>query len=503
MHSFFQKIMRKFSSDDKAVFGIVGLFFIIVSVRFIFGFVPWYFLGVAVPMFFIALVRPKAGLCAMIVLTVLFERFFTLEAFQMGRDAIKFYPIDAVLLGIYGNVLAQVFFRKAHITWKKPDIFFLLFFLSVSMYFALSFVGFGNQELSVSFSTWKNYVFYGLMLFAAPLLLKREEDVKRSVYYFLSVTAVAILFLMIGILRGEGLWTEYTPLSTGGARLLAFPHAFYFSLAFLGMIVSAKYWSRHANRYVIWMFVLVWAIGIVGSLMRHIWMGLALAGGLSFIFLMEREGRRIVKRMVFILIVWSMVLMTGGLFYSLLFPTNGISRSFQSLNQVIADRVTSIGNISDESISWRGSTWQSAGNALSRNPLFGSGFGMHVPVESENYQDFIEIRNIHNSWLALLVQMGILGASLLIASCMTLLWLLFRTVISSEFLSVLRNALIALVIYFAIVLMAQPYLETNLMNIFFWLVLGLLKAVFVLVEKEKRCSSGLVSKAVFPSETNL
>lgn len=485
----FQKLREKSTADDQAVFVIVFFFLVTAFVRMLFGFAPWYFAVLLVPMFFVSLLRPKAGLAAILLLTVLFERFFTLEGFQIGRDVLKLYPLDVVLAGVYGGVLARVFFKKIQYAWKATDVFLLFFFFLATAYFLASFAGFGSHDVAVAFSTWKNYVFYGALFFALPILCENEADVRWLVRYFLIVAVLGIAFIIIGIVRGGGLWTEFTPLSTDGVRLLAFPHAFYFSLAFLGMFVSARYWKANRYRFFIWVAMALWLFGILGSLMRHLWIGMILAALFALVFLMDQKGRRETGRMAVIALAFGTALISFWLFIAFLFPTSTIGETFQSSSQTVIERVVSIGNAADTSISWRGSTWQSAFTELSGNPVLGTGFGMHIPVESGAYRDFIEIRNIHNSWLALLVQMGLLGFFAFIFSLIFLMKRVFYLVPRTEFLVVVKNVSLVWFVYQGMVFLAQPYLETNLMGIFFWITLGVARTAIVLVEQEKQPST--------------
>ncbi|HLC95346.1 MAG TPA: O-antigen ligase family protein, partial [Patescibacteria group bacterium] len=120
---------------------------------------------------------------------------------------------------------------------------------------------------------------------------------------------------------------------------------------------------------------------------------------------------------------------------------------------------------------------------LARNPMFGTGFGMHIPVESGAYRDFIEIRNIHNSWLVLLVQMGIVGFFTFIVFVSTLVWKVFALHPVTPFFSLLRSVSLTLILYQGIVFLAQPYLETNMLGIFFWMTLGMTNALIVIAHK--------------------
>ena len=103
MHS-----VKQFLTPDMRAFWVVCLAYVVFGgSRWFFGHVPGYMVFLVPIFLIIPLVRPKAGLWAIICLTVLFERFFTLEPLQFGRYALKLYPLDLVLLGMFGGVLVR------------------------------------------------------------------------------------------------------------------------------------------------------------------------------------------------------------------------------------------------------------------------------------------------------------------------------------------------------------------------------------------------------------
>lgn len=468
-------LQKRFSPDTLAFFALVVCFFVIGTARLFLGFVPWYFALFLLPIFFLSLRRPLAGVAAILFLTVLFERFFTLEGFQFGRDVVKLYPLDAALLGVYAYATGKIFFGKAARTRTMPDMLFLLFFVVATLYFVASFFGFGAAD--VAFSTWKNYVFYGVLVFAMPLVVRDKHDIQMIARYFLTAALFALFFLVIGILRGGGVWTEYTPLSTDGVRFVAFPHAFYYSLALLGMFVMATMWTKQNNARMFFVTSLLFGIGILGSLMRHLWIGLAISLGMAFVFLLDNTARRIVLRMSAVTLAIFSAIFSGWLLCAFLFPVSPINEALFSVERVVVERVLSVGDISDESIAWRGSTWQSALSALSRNLFLGTGFGMQIPVENGAYRDFVEIRNVHNSWLALLVQTGLLGFVLFFGAIISFCWLAFVARPADIFLLTFKNVLVTVLFFQCIIFLAQPYLETNLLGIFFYFSLGTLRAL--------------------------
>jgi len=480
----FQIIREKMKSTDRAVLLLLVTFLPLLIARFVWGFLPGYLVFLFVILFFVALLRPQAGVFALIVLTVLFERFFTLEPLQFGELIIKLYPLDTILLGVYSGLLAQMIYKKRRMVFDTTAFFLWIFFGLATVYFINSIVHSDIYDVSVALSTWKNYVFYGAIFFALPLVLEDTADIKHFIKYFLFAVFSGIIFIIIGVVRGEGLWTEFTPLSTEGIRLLAFPHAFFFSLATLGIVVSATFWEQYRYRIFLWGGLAFFAFGIVGSLMRHMWIGMFLALVFSYVFLFDTSLRIRTRRMFLIVAVFSGVLFSLAFFLTLTVPTSTIGHRAQSVVETISTRFVSIGSTTDTSISWRGSTWSSAFLALSRDLFLGTGFGVRIPVESGTYHEFVEIRNIHNSWLALLVQMGIGGSGVFLLFLFSLVFKVWRMVVSQNFFSALRMVLLVLFFYQSVVFLAQPYLETNITGIFFWLTLGLMQTILQRVKQD-------------------
>lgn len=468
-----QQVKQKLTPEGRAFVVLCLAYALFGGTRVLFGHVPGYMIFLAPVFLMVPLLRPKAGLWAIICLTVLFERFFTLEPLQFGRYALKLYPIDLVLFGVFAGTVVRMVFRQTVVYIDRSMTVLLLFFGLVSLYLVASVWGLGDQDFSVALSTWKNYVFYGLLALTIPNLLVSQRDVRIAIKFFLWSVVLGIIFLGIGLIRGEGLWTEFTPLSTAGVRLLAFPHAFYFSLALVGLLVSNEYWDAYRKSGWIWVLMGILSLGVFASLMRHIWVAMFLSLAVSFGGYMHHGAR---KKM---LALSSVGLGLGGVLFALalvcatLFPGWEVSRATYALEETVISRVSSIGSTTDSSISWRGTTWQGALSELKKHPLLGAGFGQRVAVESDQYHDFIEVRNIHNSWLALFVQMGGVGGMLFVLFFVLIVVRLTRLVPYGTWQHSLRIALLGLLWYEAILMLAQPYLETNLLNVVIWMTVGL------------------------------
>lgn len=482
-------------SERKALGFLLFLLGINVFLNAAYGFVLPVFLATVPVAGVLSFFFPRAGFVAALVMTVFFERFFTLSPMIIGDVAYKLYPLDIVLLAVLLSSLLS-FLREGRdrFRFRGLDLWILGFFGFVSILFLAAFLGWSATDTAVAFSTWKNYVFYGLLVFLLPMIVRDAEDMRWLARLFLTSVAFAGVFLLIGVLRGEGLWTEYTPLSTSGVRLLAFPHAFYFSLALIVLLFSLPLWMKEGdtkctavhNRYPlarIMIFVGVLALGISGSLMRHLWLGLGatiLAGLMVAPGVFGKQLFALVSRFVFPAILF----LSAAWFLLSVFPQSEAAGMAGRNMTILVERIASIGDGYDESLAWRGAVWESALTRFSEHPFLGIGFGASVPVEMGDYRQYVEVRNMHNSWLALLIQTGIVGASLLAGYILSLCVALLGRSTDDPLMRQARFVLLGLLLFQGLVFFSQPYLETNLLGMFFWITLGLMRSIVSFGQKD-------------------
>lgn len=460
-------------------FGFVFLLGIVSILGATLGATPGIFLLFALGVAFLgAFLFPRAAVWAMMTLTILFERFFTLQPIVLGKSILKVYPIDMMVLGLFCAFVVHWILsrhRKSEFAWQ--DIWIVLFFAYITILFLLSVSGILGSDGAVAFSTWKQYVFYGLIFFFVRLSVASLDDLKLFLKVAFGSILAASIFLIIGSIRGEGLWSEFTPLSTSGVRILAFPHTLYFSLALIISFLSLSITTLAERwRKILFVLIPVLAIGIVGSLMRHLWLGLACALSAGFILLWRKNKSLFIRNTGAYLGIFTVIAM---LFLSVLalMPKSDLTESVFYSGNIISTRVTSIGNTYDESAAWRGVVWQSAFERFSQHPLIGIGLGNSVPVEIGDYRDIIEVRNIHNSWFALIVQTGFVGSLLFLLFLSSLMVSVFRLKAEGETDMAMRAILLALSVFFAVVFLFQPYLETNLLSLFFWMLVGLMAII--------------------------
>jgi len=473
-------LKRNISSESMSAIFIIVLVSLFILSNFAVGFVLPLYILVMTLAFLIAFFYPRSGIYAIVFLTILFERFFTLQAIFIGKGEYKLYPIDIILGAVIIGSIFELLSRKEKIQLKNADFYLIGFMFFVAIYFLISALVL-KSDFSLAFSSFKNYVFYSLLYFLVLFLLSKEEYIKRLFKFFLSGAVTIICFIIYGLAMRHGLWSDFTPLSTEGVRTLAFTHAFYLGLPFLGILAFSAFKKTEEQNSYYFPLLLIWSLGIAGSMMRHLWAGLAIAA-LALYFLIAGKQRAILRKTLIKYLAVLLIATIAVIYLSSLFPYSGFSETANSTQKVIETRLGSVFSASqDESFSWRNLVWNEGMKEYLKNPVFGLGLGKRIYVESEGYRDFVEVRNIHNSLLVLLFQFGVIPFFLFLVFVFKNL----KSLIRSADQNWIDAALAGMLAYYLVIFLFQPYLETNLLGIFFWIILGLIAARSRKVEPAK------------------
>ncbi len=417
----------------------------------------------------IAFSHPRSGIYAIVFLTFIFERFFTLQPIILGRSEYKLYPLDILFLAVILGIIFQKIQGKIKFNFKKIDFLSIGFILLSAIYFLASIFVI-KSDFALSFSSFKNYAFYPLFYFSIIFLINKKEHLENFLRFAFAGAVGIIFFIIYGLISGEGLWSQFTPLSTEGIRTLAFTHAFYLSLAFIA-IISYFAFKKERLTKIYHTVLILWIVGIVGSMMRHLWIGLAVALVLMY-FIIPKDIKNNFRKLTISIIASALIFFVGLVYLASIFPNTEISDASNSVSKVISSRFVSVFSASnDESFAWRTVAWKEALKEYSKNPVLGIGFGKKVFVEIGKYRDLVEVRNIHNSLLVILAQMGVFSVILLFTLIFTNIKKLYKKISKGWF----DFALLGMACFYLIVILFQPYLETNLLGIFFWMILGLIR----------------------------
>ena len=444
-----------------------------VSSVILFGFsLPLYILFVLILAAVIFAV-PGTGLPIIILSTMWFQRWFTLEPIVLGDVVYKLYPLDVVfLLTILAFIFHQAFGKERfHLPIHRLESMFLVFFFTCVLYLARSFLD-GQADQALAVSAFKNYAFYGMLYFLIIYSVRSLVELKRLLKVLLVGGFGIIGFIFIGIIRGEGLWTEFNPLSTEGVRLLSFPHAFYLSFVLVLTLVLFVYRLRPERVTVLTMWIQL--IGLLGSLMRHLWISVFLVTAFLFVVVPKTvkaaTARFFAKNVALLTLAGTFVA-----FVVILFPLSDASLTVRDFTQPVYQRARSLArSTADSSARWRIFAWRAARESFTEHALFGVGYGQDLTIDFETYRVVVPIRDLHNSLLVLLVQMGMLGFGIFLASLIMIGVRFFDAWKRRGMYWPYQLALFGAWLVFVAASFWQPYFETNFTGIFFWILLGFL-----------------------------
>jgi len=353
--------------------------------------------------------------------------------------------------------------------FKLLDYSLLLFFGWVAIIFWFS-LAFWDASLQPAFSSLKNYVFYPALFFVVWYWFRDRQILKYWLGFFIAGACLSLGFFAYGLIVGQGLWTEITPLSTSGSRFLDFNHAFYLCLAFI-LGLSHLIWQKdRVSNLIIWLLPL-FLIAVAGSLMRHLW--LALGVYLLWLVVTLGTGRASLKILVTKYLAAGIMTLALVLFIFNLLPQSDLNQQVNQQQGYFVARLSSIFDDGDTSIAWRGTLWQVVWDNFLLNPLVGQGLGQRVFIDMGSYKDYVELRNVHNSFLAILTQVGLIGFLLFVIFTIGQLVKVWRYKAKDNLSQMVRYSLSGVIIFCSVAFLFQPYLEANFFSIWWWIILGL------------------------------
>lgn len=421
---------------------------------------------------FVIFRQPEAGIHIIIFCSMIFERWFGLSPLVFGGSAIKIYPLDIVLILTTFSIILRLSPKDVSIS-KKVITPIIAFFLAVVIWSGLS-VSWGGDPALVG-SLVKNILFYSLMFFLVVLFVRDKKAWQRILTTVMICGVMIIGFIVYGILSGQGLWSSYTPLSTAGSRMLAATHAFFLILPIF-LITNLYVFKKRVFGQWDLLMLFIWLIGIIASLLRNIWLGIAVGFGLT-LFLLPRGKRG--RFVAIILKVSALAVITVFVLAWASYLATADSSLIDPYVKAIQERVVSLNPFSsqDESSIFRLAALKEAWQVFMDNPLFGIGFGQDIKFEISGNEYQIAVRELHNDFLAFVLQLGLVG----FAAFITFIFSVLRESLSSIKRSAGLDrpsliALLAFVVCFLVLSLFGTYWETNFFLIFFWLAYGLIIA---------------------------
>ncbi|MFC1632704.1 O-antigen ligase family protein [Patescibacteria group bacterium] len=435
-----------------------------------------YLLFFAIAFLFIAR-YPLSGLLAAIFLTLVFGQQFALQPLVTETGNYLLYPLDILLIltALAAVLQRRKWWPKAKKEWRWLTPLINIFIIVITANMLWSF--YAGTDTILALSAFKNYAVYGLLFFLGVVLLRSWKDISKLLRTILMSGLAAGIILLINLVRGVGFLVEYNPITTSGTRYLAGIHAWALVLA---LIISLAYL---AYRMKVWRhfqipIVLGQIVGLGISLFRHLWLVIAFIGATLIAWMPLDIKRRFINFAGRFLVLIAI----GGLFtfyISAFIPNWNLNLATEDYLQPFVERVTTINlNPEEESAQFRLKSWESAWNAFLENPILGNGLDAKLGIEINDFKQTIEARDVHNSFLTILVETGLIGLLPLLALIILLLTRGRRALKQATKHQGTIMALLLCLIAFVLGANFGVYFETNMTGIFFWiLAAGLFAAV--------------------------
>lgn len=454
------------------------------------------FFGQSLVLYFFALVlvflstvmHPEAGLYTIFICTMWFERHFTLIPLEIGTTAYKIYPLDFCILFLALSLAARIVEGKIKWRTQPLDWFILIFGAMCSLGFLSSY--WRNLDMALAFGTYKNYFLYAIVYILCVMILPLRDDWQRLMKWLIAGGVGVFFFLAYGLINGRGLWSEFTPLSTSGERMIAGTHAFYLAMFFFWVL--AIFLFREAEKKIEWWraFLLVFAmsfssLALIVSLVRHLWVAMIAVIILWLIFLPGLRQRLKYLALIGVIGALTAVLLLVYSNAGKLIHGSDAVRTVSKTSQVLQERadIDYISSGGDSSFHWRLTVWRTGYNAWIAHPFLGLGLGYQISGYENNWPFHIALREIHNDYLAILYQLGVIG---LIAVIEMFIFLWYRFLQERENLLTdgIYDARLFFSFWSAVVLFIAGfsisiYWDINLFVIWWWLALAQMRFLWV------------------------
>jgi O-antigen ligase len=451
------------------------------------------FFGPSMIMLFFALIvvflstvmHPQVGIFTILICTMWFERYFTLAPITVGSEIFKIYPLDFCILFLALSLAARFVEGKIKFRAQALDWFILVFGGVCTLSLLSSY--WRGLDMAVAIGTYKNYFLYAVLYLVCTIILQTKEDWARLLNWLIVAGFGLFFFLFYGLIAGHGLWSEYTPLSTAGERLIAGTHIFYLMLFFF-WLAAAYLYREIKEKDKFWSIAAIVGMSLSGlalvvSLVRHLW--LAVPAVLIFWIMFLPTMRR---RLKFLILIGVVGALTAALTLIFIFSGRAIhgtdaGQTFANTSQVLAER-TDMQNVTsggDSSFHWRLTVWKVGFSAWITHPFLGLGLGYRITGLENNWPFDIALREIHNDYLAMLYQMGVVGLIAVLEFIVFLWYNFFRErsyLLDNDPLDGrLFFSFWSMTILFMIGFLVSVYWDVNFFVIWWWIAIAGLRFV--------------------------
>ncbi|MFH1456581.1 MAG: O-antigen ligase family protein [Patescibacteria group bacterium] len=365
------------------------------------------FLGILAIVTYFIYQTPQSGFLVLLLTTMVFGEHFSLLPLQIHEAVYKIYLLDFVLIVSFLCWFLQQKVKKVDIKGflkNKVNLWLIVFWVLIFLNLLISII-FKSSDKSLAMGTFKNYS-YLLIYFLVILMFNSKEWILKILKTLFYGGLLLTIFVLYGWLNGKGLWSEVTP----GLRYLSGLHTYFITFSIIILFVGIAYRKYIFHKISSLIVFLIQVAGVAGSMFRHLWLGLAI----GFLYIFSRlkfVGKQKVIRILFSVILGIAIVSLAVLWFQGLLGQE-VNLTNNTFLESVVDRGSTLfqtGYSAESAASWRLSTWKIAFDKFTSNPLIGIGLGQKFYFEHLGFVDLIDIRNIHNDFASLLVQLGLIG----------------------------------------------------------------------------------------------
>lgn len=337
------------------------------------------------------------------------------------------------ILGILVIVWAIYIILKEKINLKRIPLFWpwtlFIAMCSLSLIYSIDFTT-SIRMLTKLFSV---YFLYLISFFYFRLFENKKKYFIKAIFISSIIPILLGIYQIItsaGFIGQEGLSRVYG--TFGHPNSFAFHLFFYFVVFF----IVYKYGKNTKIKKPIIFYLCLLLILILFTLTRSVWIGIALFI-IFLLFLYERKNF-----LKYLLWIFSLVI----LFFILI---NYTSLKYYDFNNIpfVARFNSSDTTTTLSSWDWRIKTWGEMSDYIYGSPVIGYGIDTYKTLREKQVYDVSESTYAHNDYLAMLIELGIIGLLLYLNLIIQTLYRIFQKYLLSKQLKYLISFVAILIIF--------------------------------------------------------
>jgi O-antigen ligase len=433
----------------------------------------------------------KAIIAVALLLTILLSFFFTYEVFLIFSLLLlslgDYFGAKPIALGgfkLYGADYFLVILIILTIKISRPDRtktkspLTLLLWIYIIYGFISLLIGlfYQNHELSRTIGDFRRFFYYPISFLLGWNIISKKKDIIKLEKIINFVPFIIIAFAAFRLITGK---TWAPEIHTRPEDFRAMPYYDGIALIFIFSYFIALFFARRKLNPIQLVFAFLIPIFIILSGFRLLWGLFILAIMLALWFTFKLRGnckylRILVYLFLIIFAALSLFRMAGGKYYEI-FETK------------IVDKILHY-ELSSER--WRYPAWKSAMDKFESSPVLGTSLGDEPTfwVKNSAGQWMKITRTLHNAFLEILYQTGIIGALLFLLIIFKYSVYMYKNLKKLDIdFQPIAVALFILFVSGLIQSLVQPYLNHPGNGVLFFSFMGIsLKIVHIVkIEKQK------------------